>query len=298
MSWILTAVERLAGASQFGYRAGADGATEPTALAALALLAHDRADAASRPLHWLLAQQNRDGSVGIGAGQATPCWPTGMAVLAWRAAQQASPDGTEYRAASERAVAWLLEVKGSVLPRTPQLGHDTTLIGWPWVEGTHSWLEPTAWAVLALKAAGKGHNARTEEGTRLIIDRLLPTGGCNYGNTFVLGQKLRPQLEPTGLALLALGPRRDFSGRVDAACNYLLRNISAQTPSVSLSYAVLGLAARDQLPIGYDAWLAAAYQRTAKQGGDALATSLLLLAALGPQSPPLTLAHASQEVRS
>ena len=35
-----------------------------------------------------------------------------------------------------------------------QLGHDSTLIGWPWVEGTHSWIEPTAWAVLALKSVG------------------------------------------------------------------------------------------------------------------------------------------------
>ena len=39
-------------------------------------------------------------------------------------------------------------------------GHDATstcrLIGWPWAEDTFSWVEPTAWACLALRAAGPG----------------------------------------------------------------------------------------------------------------------------------------------
>ena len=33
---------------------------------------------------------------------------------------------------------------------------------------------------------------RTREGVRLLRDRLLPDGGCNYGNTTVLGQTLSP----------------------------------------------------------------------------------------------------------
>jgi len=48
------------------------------------------------------------------------------------------------------------------LPQSPALRQDDRLQGWPWTQGTFSWVEPTAWALLALRrrqASGKGVEA-------------------------------------------------------------------------------------------------------------------------------------------
>jgi hypothetical protein len=216
-------------------------------------------------------------------------------VLAWAATEQ-KLDGKLRHPRMEKAIQWLLAAGGETFPRTAELGHDTSIVGWPWVLGTHSWLEPTAWAVLALTAAGHEDHPRAQDGLRLLLDRLLPTGGCNYGNTYVLGQKLRPHLEPTGLAMLALSGRRDRSGRIEASLAYLSRNLSVDTPAISLSYALLGLAAHDQLPRGADQWLEAGFRRTANQPDAPLKLALLLLAVLGAESPLVRLMAPRQEV--
>jgi hypothetical protein len=288
MSWIASAVEQLASQRAWAYRPGSAPATEPTALAALALQAYGRAEDALRACTWLASMQAPDGSLGVTAGEATPCWPTSLAVLAWQFSDEHSASKRlRYRTQIERGLQWLLQAKGDPLERTTVLGHDSTIIGWPWVLGTHSWLEPTAWAVIALKRCGQQNNPRSHEGVRMLIDRLLPTGGANYGNTFVLGQKLRPQIEPTGLALIALAGEPDASGRIDAACTYLARNLSASTPGISLSYGLLGLAAHAQSPPPADDWLQIAFERAHDVPVLPLKCALLLLAARGAQSPLL-----------
>ena len=96
------------------------------------------------------------------------------------------------------------------------IGHDPNLVGWPWVEATHSWLEPTALAILALCRGGLAEHPRVKAGVDLILDRALEAGGWNYGNKAVFGTELRPQPGPTGLALLALaavGTRREAVSR-------------------------------------------------------------------------------------
>src|SRR5439155_12198677 len=68
-----------------GYRQGGTPAAEPTALAALALIAWERTADADAQLRWLADAQTADGSLGINAQERSPAWPTPLAVLAWRA---------------------------------------------------------------------------------------------------------------------------------------------------------------------------------------------------------------------
>jgi hypothetical protein len=166
------------------------------------------------------------------------------------------------------------------------MGHNSTLVGWPWVDGTHSWLEPTAWCVLALSACGDRHHPRTREGVQLIADRLLASGGCNYGNTIVLGQELRPHVEPTGLALLALAGQPDRHGRIAAAKRWVSGEIGPKTPVVSLSYALLGLSAHRSSPHEADDWLQGAFDRLPEPKHAGLKLALLALASAA--SNPLT----------
>ena len=121
------------------------------------------------------------------------------------------------------------------------VGHDPTLIGWPWVAETHSWLEPTALAILALCREGLGDHPRVRQGVSLILDRAIPSGGWNYGNRAVFGRTLRPQPGPTGLALLALAARGESTPAVPAAIDYLHWTL---TESPSRGLARLGRARR------------------------------------------------------
>ena len=99
---------------------------------------------------WLAAIQQPDGSLGVSAR------PTDAGVD-----DRLTPScsGRRWRVTSPGvagAASWLLRQKGTIIPAGADpdrvLGHDTTLVGWPWVDGTHSWLEPTVLAVLALGA--------------------------------------------------------------------------------------------------------------------------------------------------
>jgi len=94
------------------------------------------------------------------------------------------------------------------------------LLGWSWAEGTFSWVEPTAWACLALQRVGQGGHERVRECLQLLLDRALDEGGINYGNRRILGCILEPIPGPTALMLVAL-QKQPRSPRVLAAVNYL-----------------------------------------------------------------------------
>ncbi|HWB11405.1 MAG TPA: hypothetical protein VG826_19400 [Pirellulales bacterium] len=277
-SWIDTFVADLTDDAHWSYEPGGLAAPEPTAIAALALCAHGQLDAAARAGRRLGELQAADGSVGILLDRPTPCWPTGWAVLAWTALEAGSRD-TAHRDHVESAVEWILSQHGRTFPTLSDMGHNPRLDGWPWVDGTHPWIEPTAINVLALKATGRARHPRCREAVEMLVDRLLPDGGCNYGNTTVLGQVLRPHVEPTGLAMLALAGEPDAAGRIERSLGYL-EHAAAKTPAaVSLAYGVMGLAAHGRRPAAADRWLAAAARQTRPYQRSPLRKSLLALAA-------------------
>jgi len=286
MSWLGDILNPLTEFPGWTYRPGGPGATEPAALAALALLGHGRTRQAQRPLDWLVRVQSSAGSLGVTADHQQPRWPTSLAVMAWLAA-----DRERYRQRIDRAVAWILQAEGATIAKNSTFGHDTSLVGWPWVLGTHSWVEPTAFHVLALRAAGYVQHPRAQEAQRLLIDRQLSTGGANYGNTSVLGQQLRAHVQPSGISLLAIAPAEDglADQRVTRSLDYLQEVLDSRTSTASLCFALLGLAAHGRRPIHTDRWLAGAARRHLRRGPAAYNSALLALAALGADGPLITL---------
>jgi hypothetical protein len=285
MSWFDNALDRLCHTAAWGYHAQGESACEPAALTALALSAWNQPARAQSAAQWLADLQAEDGSVGVSASQSSPGWPTAWAILAWHAV-----GGFEANIA--RGINWLLATAGKPLERNPDMGHDTSLVGWPWVDGTHSWLEPTALSVIALRKTGHADHPRTQEAIRLLYDRLLPTGGANYGNTTVLQQMLRPHVQPSGLTLLALANIDALEDKLLATCAYLRQAVGATTTTASLTYALMGLSAFDQHPYAADDWLTLAAERTLVSDNSAYKLALLLLAANmnnGLRLPPLVL---------
>jgi hypothetical protein len=283
MRWVQAILDELSEPASWGYCPGAPPATEPGAMAAMALAGHGRLEAAERACRWLVSLQADDGTLGISAAEAAPHWPTGLAILAWKA----NGGTAEYETPIARALAWLLATRGETTPRSDEVGHDTMAIGWPWVEGTHAWVEPTAFNVLALKAVGHAAHPRARWGAGLLVDRLLKSGGCNYGNTVVLGQTLRAHVEPTGLALAALAGESDSTGNIMRAIDYLEITLDRSTTAASLAYGLMGLAAHGRVPMAAGEWLASAAERTRRRGDSPHRLALLAMAALGTACPIL-----------
>ena len=277
---------RLESFENYGYRFDSPAASEPTALAAFALMAFEKYSTARLALDWLAETQQQDGCVGVTRSEERPGWPTSLAIAAWNHFHLTS--GTsEYVDAITKGRLWLMQVEGHTMPKPAKSSHDTTLLGWPWAEGTHSWLEPTAFCVLSLKTIGEGDNPRTREAVRLLTDRQIPGGGCNYGNTFVLGQTMMPHIQPSGIALLALAGEKP-DPRVQATIGFLEREWPDAVGTSSICFAAMGLAAHGRAPIDLTQRLAESYtallrRQNRKVGGYKLA--LLALASLGPRNP-------------
>jgi hypothetical protein len=239
-----------------------------------------------------MAQMQRpDGSVPVSQGLTEPAWATSYAMMLW----SALPD---YRQSELRARALLLTSKGEVLQESQNadkiIGHDPTLVGWPWVAGTHSWLEPTALAILALCRLGLTDHPRVKAGRQLIVDRAVGGGGWNYGNKSVFGTGLRPQPGPTGLALLALAAAGDRSPAAARAVGYLVDALRSLRSPVSLGWGILGLRAHRALPPASDSWMQESHARCTGRPDAAMGLALLLLASsepalgllIGPASRP------------
>jgi hypothetical protein len=141
------------------------------------------------------------------------------------------------------------------------VGHDTSLVGWSWVAGTHSWIEPTALAVMALRRSNLGTHPRVSAAVHLIRDRAIAGGGWNYGNNRLFGTDLRPQPGPTGMALLALAPCADRGDFVEHAIRYLQRALPDLRAPQSLCWGALGLRAWAACNGTVERWAEAAIER-------------------------------------
>lgn len=124
---------------------------------------------------------------------------------------------------------------------------DNSLQGWSWVADTFSWVEPTAWALIALAQWRRRHadgvdTSRIEEGERLLLDRVCREGGWNYGNSNMLGADLHPHVPTTALGLLALQPRRDEEP-VRRSLAWLEAHATSERSGMTLSLACLALRA-------------------------------------------------------
>ena len=142
--------------------------------------------------------------------------------------------------------AALVEARGLSLPSSSIQRQDNALQGWSWVDGTFSWVEPTSWALLALKrcrARGIGSDAaekRIRDGESILRDRMCATGGWNYGNSNVFGKDLPAYVPTTAIALLALQDRCD-EPFVQRSLDYLEQHAENHPSTRALALSALTL---------------------------------------------------------
>jgi len=226
----------------FGATEGIASDSESTAYAVLAAR-----DSAPRAVEWLLGQGLPSGAFALSGSAKNESWATAPALLALA-------NGTgEPREVLQRGAAWLCAARGRELgwiarflqlmtPKAQRVDQDASLVGWSWHRSAQSWVEPTALAILALKklrtrTATPQAEERIREGEALIVDRMCPGGGWNYGNKRVLDFQLEPFADVTGFALLALDlGQRDAISQSLARLDALLEH---ERSGLALSLAVL-----------------------------------------------------------
>jgi hypothetical protein len=192
--------------------------------------------------------QLEDGRVVLDRLDKRSIWVSYVSVLAWQGDAVFGPS-------VEKTISFILTTSGETLFfKNSIMGHDTRLKGWPWIEGTHSWVEPTVLAMLALKSAGLERHPRYLEGMKLLKDRELSSGGWNVGNTKVYGTELRPSSESTGMVLTLLN-RNGEDNKYTAATSYLRAFIRPDTGPLSLAWALMGVGSENDLMILEEALL-------------------------------------------
>ncbi len=269
---------------------------EATALAARALAAAAAAhgdaarDDGAAALAWLRAARAPDGTYPFLADAPAAVWPT--AVVAWSLAgvpaarAEAVRAGRALLGVEGRGNVWWVRLLGRLYPEQKEAAFETDLdlTGWPWVRDTASWVEPTAWAVLALRALREdlprhAVDHRLGLADAMFRDRACPGGGWNYGNGRALGQDLRPYPDTTALALLALRPAHP-SPETEAGLAALDRMLETNHSSLAAALASLCRAAYglDAAPLA--ARLDAAFARN-RFRGDVRTLALAAIALAG-----------------
>jgi hypothetical protein len=214
----------------WGYHAGKVSRLEPTCWGMLAL-GHDDGD----PLRgWPVS----DGLLLEQAGGEPNFAFHGLALLTLLHLR------IEHGAGNGALVAATARVRGVALDDLGVNRQDNRLQAWSWIDGTFSWVEPTACCLLALKRArqaGLGvDGARISAAESLLYDRCCVSGGWNYGNSNMLGQELPAYVPTTALALLALQDR-PAEPAVARSRTYLEREALSEPSVAALSLALITL---------------------------------------------------------
>lgn len=250
---------------------------EATAWSAVALSLAVPAAAARRAAADSLARmQSPDGRLSTHPLHPGAYSPTSVAVLAWSADLRRDAE-------RKRAVDFLLAHAGTTFVRDPEspLEMDTEIAGWPWIDRTFSWVEPTAMALLALAAAGLAQHPRARAGRALLFDRQLASGGWNYGNARAFGAELRPAPESTGLVLAALAGAAPES-RVERSLARLRVDLPRLRTPLAFAWSLLAASAwgRRPAPAETQSAIREILGRAARYGGYETAELALLLLAL------------------
>src|SRR5262245_21045689 len=139
----------------------------------------------------------------------------------------------------------LVDARGIALTSSSIEG-EKTRDGWSWVDGTFNWVEPTSWALLALKKCRarditiRDIDSRVHDGEAMLVDRMCAAGGWNYGDSATFGRDLPAYVPTTASALLALQDRGD-EPFVQHSLDYLEQHAANHPSSRALALSALAL---------------------------------------------------------
>jgi hypothetical protein len=269
--------------------------TESTSLALTALKSLPEGsllESISGGTKWLIQHQNQDGSWPLSEATKEGSWTTALAITALSAFPK-------HQQQALSAARWLLQQEGSkpgilaqlilvATGKTKVNELNSDLIGWSWVPNSFSWVEPTSYALTALKKVrsglgGTNVNDRIRQAEAMIYDRMCKGGGWNYGNSKVLDYALWPYPDITAVALIALQDHSTEKANQESL--QTLRKIARETDSgLSLSWGAICLALYGQDTSDWRVRIEKRFEQN-ELLGETKALALALLALHGDPSP-------------
>jgi hypothetical protein len=220
-------------------------------------LRDDQGPARDEGIDLLLRTQHPNGSWPAFEGDdPVGCWTTSLAAIALRFVHAPSKH-------DERAPRWLLHSKGReshwfwkwkfrTADRAVQFNPDK--YGWPWFPGTVSWVIPTAFSLIALRQSfaccrTEQVSNRLQLGTEMLRDRMCPGGGWNSGNGIVFESALKPHIDTTAIALLALPS--DGNSAAGQSLDWLRQAFVECSSAYSLAWAAIALLTHQDPALDY-----------------------------------------------
>jgi hypothetical protein len=227
---------------------------EATCLAELALAPERRANS-SAAIRFLLKAQLSDGGWPAFLGDSEGSWTTALALCTLNSTG-------DFTAAREKAFRWLYAERGreghwfwrwKFKTSDRNVRFDPDKYGWPWVTGSASWVIPTAFSIIAIEQFTVCNRSEESEkrihlGVEMLLDRACVDGGWNSGNSVVYGVPLRPHVEATAVALLALQDEQRTE-MVQKSLSWLRQNAASVDSVSSLAWCILTLFVYQE-PIG------------------------------------------------
>lgn len=142
----------------------------------------------------------------------------------------------------DASINWLLEWESQYTEsKVEDIALDSTLVGWPWISDTFSWVQPTAFAVLALKLSGLKTHPRVLEAEKLLFDRTCTGGGWNFGNPIILDRPVDPSMVETAITLLALQDLPEDREEISKGLDVLESGLFNLPSALALSLGILCL---------------------------------------------------------
>ncbi len=244
------------------YRAGQDASIECTSWCAVAVAGDPPVSrSASR---FLVSAQNKDGgwSNVTGSDPAEPSdWSTGLALLALRLGRGAA-DNVELQQSLDRAfsngISFLMNNRTELykkpfgemaiyLMKGPEaLAYPR---GWPWTPGCFHWVEPTSYALMAIKPSREALEPALKDALGkaqgFLLDHACEHGGWNHGNNICLSVNLPPYTVTTAEALIAL---QDLPSNplVAKGLAHLEQTVSSEQSLMALSWCAMALDALEK----------------------------------------------------
>jgi hypothetical protein len=228
---------------------------EATAWCGIAL--RNRSAIAKSCTSYLLASQNPDGGWSTSPGAGGSDWTSSLAVLALSILARhprgslrdtSPPRQPQIVGALTRALKFLWKTRFDYYNELANIlmllwkGKDADYPrGWSWTPGTYNWVEPTAYAVLALRSCGDllspQQKLALDASLKYLLRQACKGGGWNYGCPRILGVDLPPMPVQTAIACLSFQGLQDHSVVADALAR--IADMPGSRSLLSLSWTAL-----------------------------------------------------------